>query len=62
MPATSKAMYRFMQMLAHNPQMAAKKGMSADQAAEFVGHNKGKMAYKDLPNKKRTSKTLTKMK
>ena len=52
MPATSKKQFRFLQMLAHNPEKAKKKGMKPVAAKEYISHNKGAMAYKNLPSKK----------
>jgi len=36
MPATSKAQFRFMQALAHDPKLAKDHGMKASQAKEYV--------------------------
>jgi len=36
MPARSKAQFRFMQALAHNPKLAKEHGMKSSQAAEYV--------------------------
>jgi hypothetical protein len=52
MPATSKSQFRFLQMMAHNPEKAKKKGMTPAAAKEYTSHNKGSMAYKNLPTKK----------
>lgn len=42
-----------MQMLAHNPEKAKKKGsISPEKAREFTSKNVGKMAYSKLPVKK----------
>jgi hypothetical protein len=41
-----------MAMLANNPKKAKKKGMSSAKAKEYISHNKGAMAYKNLPSKK----------
>jgi hypothetical protein len=47
MPAKSKAQYRLMQAVKHNPKLAKKKGISAKMAEEFTqGSPKG------LPEKK----------
>jgi hypothetical protein len=51
-----------MEMIAHNPKMARKSGdISPAQAAEYVSHNTGKMAYKNLPEKKNKFKHLSKI-
>lgn len=47
MPAKSKAQFRFFQMLAHNPQMAKKKGISTAKAREFTA-----VSPKKLPERK----------
>jgi hypothetical protein len=39
-------------MLENNPEKAKKKGMSSAAAKEYVSHNKGKMAFNKLPEKK----------
>lgn len=65
MPAKSKAQFRFMQMLAHNPEKMKDKpeGLSPEKAKEFVSENKGSKAYKKLPEKKeRFSKLKSYMK
>lgn len=54
MPAKSKAQMRFMQMMAHNPEKAKNKAdISPEKAKEFISKNKGKMSYKNLPEKKK---------
>lgn len=51
MPAVSKAQFRFMQALAHDPALAKEHGMKPSQATEYVKEQKpGK-----LPEKKKTS-------
>ena len=50
-----------MQAIAHNPKIAKKYDMSPAQAAEYVSHNTGKSAYKNLPEKKSKFKHLSKM-
>lgn len=52
MPAKSKAQFRFMQMLAHNKNKAKKADMTPEEAAEYASKNKGKNAFKRLPEKK----------
>lgn len=49
MPAKSKAQQRFMEMIAHNPEIAKEHGMSPERAKEYVSHNTGEMSYKNLP-------------
>lgn len=46
MPAKSKAQFRFMAMVKHNPKMQAETGMSAAKAAEFLTTNYGKLPKK----------------
>ena len=54
MPAKSKAQFRFMKMMEHNPEKAKKQGgPSVAQAKEFTESNKGKKAYSKLPAKKK---------
>lgn len=52
MPAVSKKQFKFMAMIANNPEKAKKKGMKPAAAKEYISHNKGSMAYKNLPGKK----------
>lgn len=52
MPATSKKQFKFLAMLANNPEKAKKKGMKPAAAKEYISHNKGSMAFKKLPEKK----------
>lgn len=50
MPAVSKRQFRFMQMMAHDPEKAKKKGaISPEKAKEFISKTK---SYKKLPEKK----------
>jgi len=51
MPAKSKAQFRFMQMIAHNPEKAKKAapGLSSSEAQEYVDATP---SYKNLPEKK----------
>jgi len=53
MPAQSKAQFKFMEMIAHNPKKMKNKpkSLSSEQAKEFLSKNKGKYSYKNLPNK-----------
>lgn len=53
MPAKSKAQFRFMKMMEHNPEKAKSKGISPSQAAEFTESNKGKKSFSKLPDKKK---------
>ena len=54
MPAVSRKQWKFMKLLEHNPEKVKKKGvkMTPEQAVEYTSHNKGKMVYKKLPEKK----------
>ncbi len=52
MPATSKKQFNFFKMLEHDPEKAKKKGIKPSVAKEYTSHNKGSMAYKNLPSKK----------
>jgi hypothetical protein len=50
MPAVSKKQFKFMAMMAHNPEKAKKKGgISPSKAKEFVDKTK---SYGKLPEKK----------
>lgn len=51
MPAVSKKQFRFMAMLAHNPEKMRNKpkGLSSSKAEEFVSKTP---SYKKLPEKK----------
>ena len=51
MPAKSKAQMRFMEAAAHNPEFAKKAGIAEWVAEEYVAMNKGKKAYKNLPER-----------
>lgn len=58
MPAASKAQFRFMQMLAHDPEKAKQHGMTAKQAAEFTkGQEPGKLPEKSSAEKRYGSKS-----
>lgn len=49
-PAVSKKQFRFLQMMAHNPEKAKKKGkISPSKAQEFIDKTK---SYKKLPESK----------
>lgn len=53
MPAKSKAQFKFMKMMEHNPEKAKKQGgPSPKQAKEFTESNKGKKSFSKLPEKK----------
>lgn len=52
MPAVSQKQFKFLAMLAHNPEKAKKKGMKPAAAKEYISHNKGSMSYEKLPEKK----------
>lgn len=52
MPAKSKAQFRLMKAVEHNPKIAKKVGMSSSQAAEYTSSNVGKKAYAKLPESK----------
>lgn len=52
MPAKSKAQFRLMKAIEHNPKVAKKVGMTSEQAAEYTSSNEGKKAYKKLPARK----------
>lgn len=49
MPAKSKAQLRFLQGVAHGSIKA--KGLSEDEAKEYVSHNQGERSYSNLPEK-----------
>jgi len=51
MPATSKAQFRLMKAVEHNPKLAKRTGISPDVAAEYTSSNTGKKAYGKLPEK-----------
>ena len=51
MPAKSKAQFRLMQAIAHNPKIAKKVGMSSEAASEYTESNVGKKSYGKLPEK-----------
>jgi hypothetical protein len=49
MPAKSKAQFRLMKAVEHNPKLAKRVGISSDVAAEYTQSNVGKKAYGKLP-------------
>ena len=51
MPATSKAQFRLMKAVEHNPKLAKRTGISQDVAAEYISSNIGKKSYGKLPEK-----------
>jgi len=53
MPAQSKAQFRLMKAVEHNPKIAKKVGISEDVAKEFTQSNVGKKAYSKLPEAKK---------
>ena len=52
MPATSKAQFRLMKAVEHNPKLAKRTGISQDVAAEYTSSNVGKKSYSKLPDRK----------
>lgn len=51
MPAKSKSQFRLMKAAENNPKFAKKVGIKPSVAAEFTSSNKGKKAYKGLPER-----------
>lgn len=51
MPAKSKAAFKFMKMLEHNPKIAKEHGMTSSQAAEYTSENTGKKRFSKLKEK-----------
>lgn len=51
MPSTSKKQHNFMELLAHDPGVAKKKGVPVKVAKDFVAADKGKK----FPKKKKKS-------
>jgi hypothetical protein len=51
MPAKSKAQFRLMKAVEHNPKLAKRTGISPDVAAEYTTSNVGKKSYNKLPDK-----------
>jgi hypothetical protein len=52
MPAKSKAQFRLMKAMEHDPKVAKKFGMSSDKAAEYTHSNVKGKAYGKLPERK----------
>jgi hypothetical protein len=52
MPAKSKRQFRFFKALQNNPNLRKEKGLTKKEAEEFTKENKGKLKYKNLPEKK----------
>lgn len=52
MPAKSRKQFRFWKALEHNEELRKEKGISEKVAKEYTKENKGKMSYKNLPEKK----------
>lgn len=61
MPVKSRAQFRLMKMMEHNPE-SAKDGpdISPEKAKEMTEGNIGKKAYKKLPEFKKLKKALKK--
>ncbi len=51
MPAKSQAQFRLMKAAESSPKFAKKVGISPSTAAEFTQSNKGKKAYRKLPER-----------
>jgi len=51
MPAKSQAQFRLMKAAENNPKFAKKVGITPKVAAEYTQANKGKKAYKGLPER-----------
>ena len=51
MPAKSKAQFKLMKAIEHNPSVAKKVGMSSSKTTEYTESNVGKKAYGKLPSK-----------
>lgn len=51
MPAKSKAQFRLMKAIEHDPKIAKKFGMSRESAAEYTSSNVAKKSYSKLPEK-----------
>jgi len=51
MPAKSKAQFKLMKAVEHNPAVAKRVGMSSSKAAEYTESNVGKKAFGKLPSK-----------
>ena len=48
MPAKSRSQFRFMEMAAHNPEMAKRVGIKPSVASEYTKENVGNMRYSKL--------------
>lgn len=55
MPAKSQAQFRLMKAAENNPKFAKKVGIKPAVAQEFTAANKGKNAYKSLPERMKKS-------
>lgn len=53
MPAKSKAQFRLMKAIEHNPKIAKKFGMSQSTAAEYTSSNVKGKSYGKLPERKK---------
>jgi hypothetical protein len=51
MPAKSKAQFKLMKAIEHNPAVAKRVGMASSKAAEYTESNVGKKAFGKLPEK-----------
>ena len=51
MPAKSKAQFRLMKAVAHDPKVAKRVGISQSTASEYTESNVGKKSYGKLPEK-----------
>lgn len=58
MPAVSKKQFKFMQAIAHGAKSKKGKGLSPEEAKEYVSHNKGSMSYDELPESKKKFKVF----
>lgn len=54
MPAKSKAQFRLMKAIEHDPKIAKKFGMSRSAAAEYTSSNVKSKSYEDLPEHKKS--------
>ena len=54
MPAKSKAQFRLMKAIEHEPKIAKKFGMSRSAAAEYTSSNVKSKSYEDLPEHKKS--------
>lgn len=60
MPAKSKAQFKFMKMMEHNPELAKQKRIDPEVAKEFTEENVGKKSYDKLPKETRFKKLFKK--